>query len=101
MSDQVARYGRMQAKPGHGDELAELMVAEADKLGSLGGCLVYLVNRAKADPDTIWITELWRDQAELDASIRAIDRDSIARVRELVVDGEMVELDLIGGKGPG
>lgn len=100
MPERVARYGRMEAEEGRGGELADLMLAEAAKLEELDGCLIYLVNRSRSDPDSIWITELWRSQDDLDASIEGIDPDSIAKVRELVVDGGMIELDLLGGKGP-
>ncbi|UJA21107.1 antibiotic biosynthesis monooxygenase [Thermoleophilia bacterium SCSIO 60948] len=100
MAERVARYGRMEAAEGRGGELAELMLAEAAKLEDLDGCLIYLVNRSRSDPDSVWITELWRSQEDLDASIADIDPESVAKVRELVVDGGMIELDLLGGKGP-
>ena len=43
----------------------------------------------------------WRSREDLDASIAGLEGDAgVARVRALVADGGMIELDLIGGKGP-
>lgn len=97
---QIARYGTAVAHPGQGDELAEHMLAAAAGLESDPGCDLYLVNRQRDAPDTIWITELWRSQADLDASVEKIKGSpAVAAVLALVDRFEMVELDLLGGKG--
>lgn len=94
----VARYGKAVAREGCGEELAQLLVAVAGTFADDPGCELYLVNRQRAAPDIIWITELWRSQAELDASIAKISGSADA-VMALVDDWEMIELDLLGGKG--
>src|SRR5215218_9015833 len=86
--DQIARYGTSVARPGKGEELAEHLLAAAAELERDPGCHLYLVNRQRDAPDTIWVTELWRSQADL-----------VAAVKELVERWEMIELDLLGGKG--
>lgn len=97
---QVARYGKSIAHSGRGDELAHLLLAAAAQLHGDAGCELYLVNRDRADSDTIWVTELWRSQADLDASIEQIKGSpEVAAVLELVDRWEMIELDLLGGKG--
>jgi mannose-6-phosphate isomerase-like protein (cupin superfamily)/quinol monooxygenase YgiN len=97
---QVARYGTSVAHPGHGDELAERLLAAAAELQSDPGCELYLVNRQRDAPDTIWVTELWRSQADLDACVEKIKGSpDVAAVLALVESFEMVELDLLGGKG--
>ena len=83
---QVARYGRATAKAGKGTELAEILLAAAAELESDPGCQLYLINR----------------QADLDASLERIRGSSgVAQAMALVEDWEMVELDLLGGKGAG
>jgi quinol monooxygenase YgiN/mannose-6-phosphate isomerase-like protein (cupin superfamily) len=97
---QVARYGKMIAREGQGARAAELLLAAAEELRSDPGCELYLVNRQAGEPDVIWVTELWRSQADLDASIERIrGSERVAAVRELVAESEMVELELLGGKG--
>ena len=96
---QIARYAKSTAKPGHGDELAKLLLAAAAELEDDPGCELYLINRERGKADVVWVTELWRSQADLDASLERIrGSDDVARVMELVADWEMVELDLLGGK---
>ena len=49
----------------------------------------------------IWVTELWRSQADLDASIERIrGSDRVASAMALVSGWEAIELELLGGKGP-
>jgi quinol monooxygenase YgiN len=97
----VARYGKMVAKPGKGGEVAERLLAAAAELEADPGCELYLVNRQAGAPDTIWVTELWRSQADLDAALEKIrGSDEVAAVMALVAAGEMIELELLGGKGP-
>jgi quinol monooxygenase YgiN len=94
----VARYGKAVAREGCGEELARLLVAVAGTFADDPGCVLYLINRQKTAPDIIWITELWRSQAELDTSIAKIGGSADA-VMALVDDWEMIELELLGGKG--
>lgn len=99
--NQVARYGTSVAHPGKGEELARHLLAAAAELQSDPGCELYLVNRQRDAPDTIWITELWRSQADLDASVEKIKGSpEVAAVLALVERWEMVELEQLGGKGP-
>jgi quinol monooxygenase YgiN len=98
----VARYGRLVAREGRGGEAAALLLAAADDLRADPGCELYLVNRQAGEPDVLWVTELWRSQSDLDASIERIrGSDDVAAVMALVEDHEMIELELLGGKGPG
>ena len=97
----VARYGKATARDGHGAKLAELLLAAAAGLEDDPGCELYLVNRQADAPDVIWVTELGRSQADLDASLDRIrGSDEVAAAMALVEDWEMVELEELGGKGP-
>jgi quinol monooxygenase YgiN len=96
----VARYGKATAKQGKGGELAEVLLAAARELEADPGCALYLINRQSDDPDVVWVTELWGSQAELDASLERIrGSESVGQAMALVDDWQMIELDLLGGKG--
>jgi quinol monooxygenase YgiN len=96
----VARYGKATAKEGRGGELAELLLAAAADLEADPGCELYLINRQADRPDVVWVTELWRSQADLDASIEQVSgSDRVAEALAMVETWEVVELDLLGGKG--
>jgi quinol monooxygenase YgiN len=96
---QVARYGKAQAREGRGQELAEVLLAAAAELESDPGCLLYLINRQAGEPDLIWVTELWRSQADLDASLERIrGSEGVSAAMALVEDWQMIELEQLGGK---
>jgi quinol monooxygenase YgiN len=97
----VARYGKMVAHEGSGQKLAEILLAAADGLADDPGCELYLVSHQAGEPDVVWVTELWRSQADLDASIERIRGSAdVAAAMALVKTPQMVELELLGGKGP-
>jgi quinol monooxygenase YgiN len=97
----VARYGKAVAAEGRGEELAAILVAAGNAMAGDPGCELYLVSRQSGAPDTIWVTELWRSQADLDASLEQVrGSDDAAAAMALVEDWEMIELELLGGKGP-
>ena len=99
--DRIARYGKATARAGQGAELARILVAAADVMSDDPGCELYLVNRQAGDEDVIWVTELWRSQADLDSSLERIRGNAnVAAAMALVDDWQMIELDLLGGKGP-
>jgi quinol monooxygenase YgiN len=90
----------MVAKEGKEDELAQRMLEAAAELEEDPGCDLYLINRQADDPATLWVTEIWRSQEDLDAARDKIRGSaSVATVMELVAEGGMVELELLGGKG--
>lgn len=91
----------MTAHKGRGEELAAILLEAADELTDDPGCELYLVNRQADDPDTIWVTEVWRDQAALDANLERIrGSERVTAALALVERGEAVELEALGGKGP-
>jgi quinol monooxygenase YgiN len=97
----VGRYVRMVAQPGRGTALAQRLLAVAERLRAAPGCLLYVVNLAADEPDTVWITEVWEDEA---ASDRALSGDlgevGIGEVIELLAGPpELVELSPLGGPG--
>jgi quinol monooxygenase YgiN len=98
--ERVARYAKAVARPGHGQEVAERLLAAAAGMRDDPGCELYLINRQAGVPDTIWVTELWRSQADLDAALEKIRAGAdVGAVMALVESFEMVELELLGGKG--
>lgn len=98
---QIARYGKATAREGQGEQLAGILLAAAAELEDDPGCQLYLINRQAGQPDVIWVTELWRDQAALEASLEQIrGSESVSAAMALVEDWEMIELELLGGKGP-
>ncbi|WP_016909420.1 putative quinol monooxygenase [Streptomyces xiaopingdaonensis] len=97
----VAYLVRFRAQRGSGGALAELLLAAADSMGTVPGCLLYAVNSAADDADTLWVTEVWRSAADHAASLEADGaRELIGRAVPLL-DGAPERTDLVplGGWG--
>jgi quinol monooxygenase YgiN/mannose-6-phosphate isomerase-like protein (cupin superfamily) len=98
----VGRYVKFIARSGQGDALAERMLGVAEGLRAIAGCELYVINRSTEDPDTIWVTEVWRSQEELDASLETEEaKAAIPEVLALVQEGGFERIDLapLGGVG--
>ncbi len=98
----IGRYVRMAAQPGKGEELTERLLAVADSLRETAGCLLYLISRVAGDPDTIWVTELWRSQEDVDAALASEGAQQSMPAVLALVDRERTErIDLQPAGGVG
>ena len=74
--------GQLNAAPG---KRAELVAILLEASAAMEGNLLYLVAEDIADPDAIWITEVWRTQTDHLNSLRpAAVQAAIARARPLI-----------------
>ena len=97
----VGRYVHFTAREGLRDALVGNLLGAARLLGDAPGCELYLINTSPTDPDTVWVTEVWSTQAELDASL-TLDgvKAVIQRVLPLLVGPPgRIDLSPVGGKG--
>jgi quinol monooxygenase YgiN/mannose-6-phosphate isomerase-like protein (cupin superfamily) len=100
----VGRYVRFTAQPGRGQEVADLLLREADSLRDTAGCELYAVNRSATEPDVVWVTELWLSQQALDTSLERLRSDEgraqIAEITALLDQPpQPIELEPLGGVG--
>jgi quinol monooxygenase YgiN len=100
----VGRYVKFTARTGQGHALAKLMLVVAGALRGTDGCELYAINRAADGSDVVWVTELWRDQEAVNASLAALDTDAgKARLGEVMtlLEGppERIDLQPLGGVG--
>ena len=93
--------GVMKAQPGQRDALLDLLLEAANVVADRPGCELWIVNRMPDDPDAIWVTEVWRNEADHAASLTKEDvRAVISRARPLIAGfGERFTLEPVGGKG--
>ncbi len=97
----IGRYARAVAEPGQGDRLAEILLGEARAAEGQPGCELYVINRVAGEPDTVWVTEVWSSQEDMDAALAdARKRGAIEEALEVIEDfAEPIELIPVGGKG--
>ena len=93
--------GIMKAQAGQRDALLDVLLEAVEIVADLPGCEVWIVNTMPDDPDALWITEVWRSEADhaaslTDEGVRAL----IARARPLLAGfGERFTLEPVAGKG--
>jgi quinol monooxygenase YgiN len=90
--------GKMTAVAGGRDALAAALLEGTQ---GMPGCLSYVVATDPADPDALWITEVWDSQANHQASLTLPGvKAAIAKGRPLIAGfSNRVETAPIGGHG--
>jgi quinol monooxygenase YgiN len=63
----VSVIATITAKAGRGDDIVAAFDGAKDAVAEEPGTLVYALHRNQANPDLFYVTELYEDQAALDA----------------------------------
>lgn len=90
--------GKIKAISGRREELIFILSENASQMP---GCLSYVVARDSADPDAVWVTEVWQDRAshENSLSLPAVQR-AVSQGRSLIAGfGERFETEPVSGHG--
>jgi quinol monooxygenase YgiN len=97
----VGGYVQLKARVGQRDALVEHMLGAAQILAGVPGCELYVINTSATDTDTVWVTEVWSTQAELDASltIESVKASVEQIMRLLAGPPERIDILPVGGKG--
>jgi quinol monooxygenase YgiN len=90
--------GKMTAAAGKRDELITILLAG---VGSMPGCLSYIVATDPGDANAIWITEAWDSKASHDGSLSLPQvKEAIAKGKPLIAGfGDSVVTAPVGGHG--
>jgi quinol monooxygenase YgiN len=90
--------GRMRAVPGRRDELVSVLLEGS---GGMPGCHSYVVATDPADPDALWVTEVWDGEESHAASLSLPEvQRAIARGRPLIAGfDQQVVTAPVGGVG--
>ena len=92
--------GKMSAVTGKRDALLEILL---ESVGDMPGCLSYVVHKDVKEPDALWISEAWRDEASHKASLQLHKvRAAIAKAKPLIASFDVhVITEPAGGHGLG
>lgn len=90
--------GKMTAADGKRDELIAVL---RDGTRGMPGCLSYIISRDLAEPNSIWITEVWKSKESHEASLQLDSvQAAIAKGRPLIAGMESIALtEPVGGQG--
>ena len=84
--DIVCAIGRLTIRPGHEDEVRDLMRSVAEDSRQEDGCLAYQVHRAKDDPGTVVVYESWASPDAMTAHHRSAHMDLFRKAVKSLVD---------------
>lgn len=92
-----ALIGQIMAAPGQREELIGYL---AEGSNAMPGNLAYQIWRDKADENSIWITEVWKDEASHKASLTLPQvQEAIRKARPMIAGfGARAEVEAAGGK---
>lgn len=90
--------GQMKAAPGKRDELIAIL---GEGTQDMPGCLSYVIAQDQADPNTIWITEVWTDRESHAGSLKLpAVQAAITKARPMIAGfGHRFETVPVGGVG--
>ncbi|MEM9832415.1 MAG: antibiotic biosynthesis monooxygenase [Bacteroidota bacterium] len=95
-------HGKLTASDGNGEQLASILLEASRLVASAKGCYLYLVSQNQANPNDVWITEVWDSKEDHDHSLKDEKvRGLITQVMPLLdkkpEPGQV--LDVLGGAG--
>lgn len=90
--------GKMKAAAGQREALIAILL---ESVSGMPGCLSYVVARDPADPDGVWITEVWDSETSHKASLSLPQvKDAIAKARPIIAGFEShIVTQPVGGHG--
>lgn len=98
--EMYGQIGKLIAAPGKRDELIANILGG---VGSMPGCLSYVVAKDASNADAIWISEVWDSKASHDASL-SIPSVKAAITKSLPIiagSGDRIITVPVGGQGLG
>src|SRR5437588_13079853 len=94
-------YVKFTAQQGQRDALVEHLLSAAAGATKTAGCEFYIINTSPTEPESVWVTEVWRSQEKHDASLTTPGvQAAIKQVLPLLAGSpEKIDVLPVGGKG--
>ena len=94
-------YVKFTAHPGQRDALVQHLLSAAALVEKTAGCQLYIINTSPTEPESVWVTEVWRSQQEHDASLTIPGAQAAIKQVLPLLAGSPEKIDVIpvGGKG--
>jgi quinol monooxygenase YgiN len=102
MNNKYLLHGKLTAKSGHREDLADILIQASQLVSTASGCKLYVIGKDEEDQDSVYVTEIWESKEDHDNSLK------VEGVRELIMkampilDGQPTkgqEIEILGGAG--
>lgn len=102
MANQYLLHGKLTAKAGQRNELANILLKASELVSTAKGCKLYAISKDENDTNSVYVTEIWDSKEDHDNSLK------MEGVRELIMSAMPIldgpptkgqELEILGGIG--
>jgi quinol monooxygenase YgiN len=96
-----ALINKLAAKPGQRDRVIEILLESMKLFGDNPACLYSIVHEAIADPNELWVADLWTSKEEHEAALQVPELRPFVEAAIPLLEGmpQQTELRPVGGKG--
>ena len=101
MNSYYALINKMTTKPGKRDEVLTILLEAGKPFADNTACMFYLVYKDMQDLNTIWVEDLWTNEADHTAAMSSPAMRSFITQCLPLLEGmpEQIPVELAGGKG--
>ncbi len=95
-------HGKLTAKAGHENELADILLKASQLVSSVKGCKLYVISKNGNDTSSVYVTEVWNSKEDHDNSLKDEGVRELIMKAMPILDGQPTkgqELEILGGAG--
>jgi quinol monooxygenase YgiN len=81
-------HGKLSAKAGHRDELADILLDASKLVAAVKGCKVYAIGKDNRDQNSVYVTEIWDSKEDHDNSLKAESVRELIMKAMPIIDGQ-------------
>lgn len=102
MANKYFLHGKLTAKSGHRDELANILLEASKLLSTAKGCKLYVIGKDEKDISSVYVTEIWDNKDDHDNSLKVEGVKELIMKAMPILDGQPEkgqEIEVLGGIG--
>lgn len=95
-------HGKLNAKSGHADELANILLEASSLISTAKGCKIYAIGKDGNELNSVYVTEIWDSKEDHDNSLNVNGVKELISKAMPILDGQPArgqELQILGGAG--
>ncbi|MEX1192644.1 MAG: antibiotic biosynthesis monooxygenase [Brumimicrobium sp.] len=93
-------HGKLTAKPGHREALANILIEASRLVTAVEGCKLYVVGLDHNDMHSVFVTEIWDSKEDHDNSLKIEEVRKLIMKAMPILDGQPTkgqEIEILGG----
>ncbi len=102
MSNKYLLFGKLTAKAGHRDELANILLEASTLVSTAKACKLYVIGKDPNDTNAVYVTEIWDSKEDHDNSLKVEGVIELIMKAMPILDRKPTkgqELEILGGTG--